>query len=93
MDTNMSMETKIAALKTKLRQLSIRVDRTKTMLDSDKLSGGTLKHYKLLKKKTNKCKHAVKAVKIAMKEDLAQINKWSDEIDCKFEAGDEEKHG
>ena len=85
------METKITNLNTKLTQLKIGVERTKNILDSGKRVA-IRRHLEALQttaKETNECKRTVEAAKIAEKEELAQIKKWSDEIDGKFEAADE----
>ncbi len=76
-------------LETRLTQLSIVVGRTKAILDSGK-QVAIKRHLEALQTTT---KVAVETTKISEKVELAEINKWSEEIDGKFEVADEAMMG
>ena len=78
-------------LEMRLTQLSIVVGRTKAILDSGKRVA-IKRHLEALQtttKEASRCKLAVETTKISEKVELAEINKWSEEIDGKSEVADE----
>ena len=80
------------ALQTKLTQLKITVQRTKSILESGKRESikRQLEALKMTLHETDQCKRAVETKKITEKEDLSEINEWNDEVNTKMDEADGE---
>jgi hypothetical protein len=81
---------KLANLETKLTQLEIATEKSKTLLSSGKRVA-IKRHLDALQttaNEANECRRTVEAFKITNKEELSEIKKWNDDLDLKFEPAD-----
>lgn len=81
-----------AKLDVKLRQLRIAMERTSSVLDSDRQEN-IERHRAALKTITdsvNEMRLAVEESKIEAKEDMTEITKWNDELDAKLIEADKD---
>ena len=87
----MNMDGKeLANLETKLTQLEIATEKSKTLLSSGKRVA-IKRHLDALQttaNEANECRRTVEAFKITNKEELSEIKKWNDDLDLKFEPAD-----
>ncbi|CAB4033381.1 Proto-oncogene tyrosine- kinase receptor Ret, partial [Paramuricea clavata] len=77
-------------LETKLTQLEIATEKSKTLLSSGKRVA-IKRHLDALQttaNEANECRRTVEAFKITNKEELSEIKKWNDDLDLKFEPAD-----